>query len=324
MDGYYDISGFSPTKINGTIEEVEDLGLIVQNRNLASLNQFLPFPNNLTEIKCQNNQLTELPDLPNNLQYIDCDNNKIRELPNLPDRLNFFSCRNNELSGELSNLPSSLQFFYCSNNQISQLPDLSTFAFLHYLECNHNKLPNLPNLPNNLIELECEFNQIADLPELPSNLIKLNCSHNKLIHLPELPESLEILFCRDNDFDDETIERVIKFYEKAITGGNNKVQEELDYFKQFKSERISKSVSTAYAIDKQNVQVPKDVLTNIFTYANLPSPKYNKSAGKRTCVRRNKKSKKTNKSKKTRKHKAKTSRLRKNRKTRKVKNKNKN
>lgn len=67
-----------------------------------------------------------------------------------------------------------------------------------YLDCRHNKLTKLPELPNSLETLLCSYNNLKNLPKLPINLKVLNCKENELTELPELPDTLEILFCQYN------------------------------------------------------------------------------------------------------------------------------
>jgi hypothetical protein len=189
----------------------------------------------------------------------------------------------------------------CTNNKIIELPELP--YSLRELECQYNNLTKLPDLPDKLEILECQNNQITELPNLPSGLKKLDCYDNKLTSLPELPNSLKILFCRNNDFDEETTERIIAFYEKAIRekyrDTEPTIEEELEYFKKELEKSRAKSVATTLSLDQQKVQIPRDNLPNILEYADLPTPKYNKTAGKKM----------RKKSKMTKKYKIKTRRL---------------
>ena len=311
MDGYFDTELFTPQPIVGPIEDVEDIALVVNNRNLTSLNQFLPFPNKLRRIECNHNNLQELPDtIPDSVSLIDCDYNQLNELPRLPNELFSLSCSHNNLT----RLPDihdmyDFQMLDCTNNKIIELPELPNS--LSELECHHNNLTELPELPNKLEVLECHNNLITELPNLPSVLKKLDCYDNKLTTLPELPNSLKILFCRNNDFDEETTERIIAFYEKAIIekyrNTEPTIEEELEYFKKkLEMIKIPKSVATTLSLDKQKVQIPRDNLPNILEYADLPTPKYNKTAGKKM----------RKKTKMTKKYKIKTRQLKKNTKKR--------
>jgi Leucine-rich repeat (LRR) protein len=107
------------------------------------------------------------------------------------------------LSGELP-LPKQLLInrLDCYHNQLSQLPELP--ASLQGLYCSGNQLNQLPELPVSLQQLNCSFNQLNQLPELPASLQQLDCSSNQLNQLPELPASLQWLYCYNNRFDDAT------------------------------------------------------------------------------------------------------------------------
>jgi E3 ubiquitin-protein ligase SspH2 len=67
---------------------------------------------------------------------------------------------------------------------------------LELIECNNNKISDLPNLPQTLKELYCEDNDLAYLPELPATLRILSCQNNEnLTRLPNLPIKLKKLIC---------------------------------------------------------------------------------------------------------------------------------
>ena len=63
------------------------------------------------------------------------------------------------------------------------IPDLSNETNILYLDCSHNKIENLDNLPPNLEVLKCDNNKLTRLDNLPANLIYLNCSNNNLTNL---------------------------------------------------------------------------------------------------------------------------------------------
>ena len=73
-----------------------------------------------------------------NIKYLYCENNQLTELPELPDSLETLSCKNNQLT-QLPELPDSLEILYCSYNQLTELPELPDS--LKYLYCENNKLP---------------------------------------------------------------------------------------------------------------------------------------------------------------------------------------
>ena len=127
---------------------------------------------NLLDLNCSYNQLTQLVNLPPNLKQI-----------------NTSHCVNLNVLGAL---PSSIEFIDCSYNQISQLPNLP--LSLEQLYCSVNTLSSLPNLPINLTHLDCSFNNLTALPYLPANLALINCSYNQLTSLPDLPSDLGLIY----------------------------------------------------------------------------------------------------------------------------------
>jgi Leucine-rich repeat (LRR) protein len=288
--GYYNITGpliTNPIQINLDNNNVEDfeLELYLVNNNFHNddINNFLPFPINLSDINCSKNNFTLLPQLPESLQWLNCSENNFTELPILPNELEYLFCDNNQIS-IINSLPSQLITLECKINLLERLPD-SLPNTLEILNVYNNLLVNLPLLPNSLEDLNCSINKIdvlRDLPDsltilechdnlienithLPANLKKLDCTNNSLTSLPVFPDSLRILFCRGNNFDEETVSRIIKFYENTISS-NPSFQEELDYF------TTRRSMTTSYVLENQNVEIPTDTINKVREYANLRLP----------------------------------------------------
>jgi len=84
----------------------------VLNRNLTYLPDLSRFYK-LEELRCNNNQLTKLPELNATLKRLYCCNNKLTELPPLNNKL---------------------ETLYCNNNRLTSLPSLNerleTFCFV--------------------------------------------------------------------------------------------------------------------------------------------------------------------------------------------------
>ncbi len=152
-------------------------------------------PSSLTTLNCAFNPLTNLPSLPSSLTDLDCNNNQLTNLPSLPSSLTNLFCYDNQLSS-LPSLPSSLTDLRCSGNQLSSLPILP--SSLTQLICHSNSLTSLPSLSSSLTYLECNNNQLSSLPSLPSSLTYLSCYNNQLSSLPSLPSSLAALECYNN------------------------------------------------------------------------------------------------------------------------------
>ena len=90
----------------------------------------------LTELWCNDNQLTSLDVQAIDMYKLVCDNNQLTTIDNLGDNvsLKYLSCSNNDIvSLSLSTL-TELDWFSCSNNQLSEL-DISNQSVLNYFFC---------------------------------------------------------------------------------------------------------------------------------------------------------------------------------------------
>jgi Leucine-rich repeat (LRR) protein len=98
--------------------------LVCNNNKLTALPELLP--EKLSFLNCSDNELTALPILVNNplkpnaimnsLFVFRCNNNRITQLPELPNFIKFLNCSNNELTN-LPKLPDDLITFYCQGNE---------------------------------------------------------------------------------------------------------------------------------------------------------------------------------------------------------------
>jgi Leucine-rich repeat (LRR) protein len=299
-----------------TILNTEQLGLFVNNHGLASLQAFLInkiLPDNLLDLECDDNQLTKLPDLPDSLEWLSCNNNNITELPYLPDSLQYLYCYDNNME-EFPDLPESIKEVNCDDNEIGGIIDY---------------------LPNNLEILYCSNNQIDGLPvELPENLVKLNCSDNNITELTNLPESLRELYCRNNPFNDESIQKIIDFYErestKTYTDTEIDVEEELRYYNLY----LSKVVNAAFSGNSANGEInphtelrktnelsqkPTHLILDFLNYQKPPPPPPSQTGGKSKKTNKKTKSIKKVKTKKTKKSNKNKTKIKKTRKTNKLK-----
>ena len=263
-------------------------------------------PSSLTKLNCSYNQIHVLPDLPTNLTKLNCSFNQLFGLPNLNVNLRKLNCASNPIIGSLANivLPDSLRYFYCFNCQITNFP---------------------PTLPPRLKEFMCSHNPLVSLPNLPDTLKILNCTDNGLTVLPDLPNSLRVLFCRGNNFDDQSINKIIAFYQRAIRDNyrvtNPTFQEELDYFQRNRTKTFYNTfaqnpigqkglkVDDGSGIPFRPKPIPSRAMENILVKAGLPLPPGNlggtkkRKVSKRSKTRRRKVSKRTKKVfKRTKKH----------------------
>ena len=165
----------SDVLINDSLLDISACSLITSMDCSASNIQNLDgiqYFENLLDLNCSYNQLTQLVNLPPNLTQV-----------------NTSHCVNLNVLGDL---PNSLEYIDCSYNQINQLPNLP--LNLEQLYCSVNMLSTLPNLPINLTHLDCSFNNLTALPYLPANLALINCSYNQLTSLPDLPVDLGLIY----------------------------------------------------------------------------------------------------------------------------------
>jgi hypothetical protein len=163
------------------------------NNNLVNL----PFlPPRLRKLTCYYNQLIALPELPDTLLTLNCSDNAITLLPELPDSLRGLICGLNSLT-DLPQLPAGLKQLNFGGNDVTALQDLP--SGLNYLLCNANLLTALPPLPATLIYLSCNDNLLTEIPPVPDSLSYFSCHHNLLTHLPALPTDATLLLnCSNN------------------------------------------------------------------------------------------------------------------------------
>ncbi len=148
--------GFEEIETSGHIY-VNDMGIT----DLKGIEHFTA----LSQLRCENNQLTSL-DLSNNtgLILLQCQNNQLTSLDlSNSTELGFLYCQNNQLNSlDLSN-NTALVLLICYNNQLISL-DVSNKAALKYLQCYKNRLTSLVVSNNTaLTELICYNNQIRGL-----------------------------------------------------------------------------------------------------------------------------------------------------------------
>ncbi|MBR5118823.1 MAG: leucine-rich repeat domain-containing protein [Muribaculaceae bacterium] len=195
--------------------------LNISDLNISSLEGLSQFAN-LKELRCNNNNLTNLYDVPTSIQTLNCSNNKITSFNYLQNcsSLKTLNCSNNQISS-LNNLPTNIESLDCSSNKFTNLYfDNTTGAVEHWytrypnlrtLNCSNNtqltEIWNNDNTGNgegsltslnvtgctSLTRISCEYNKISSLSSLPSSLKSLNLPGNQLTSLPTLPSGLEYL-----------------------------------------------------------------------------------------------------------------------------------
>jgi uncharacterized repeat protein (TIGR01451 family) len=124
----------------------------VGSQNIFNLNGIQYFKS-LTNLWCNNNNISNLPPLSNSLSYLLCNNNQLTNLPILPSTLININCSNNQLTN-LPSLPTNLLVLNCSHNNISCLPIFPNMpsvyipdiaGFIKALDISSNPFTCLPN-----------------------------------------------------------------------------------------------------------------------------------------------------------------------------------
>jgi Leucine-rich repeat (LRR) protein len=117
----------------------------------------------------------------------------LERIANMRDNiLNLHGLGLTELPQLVSEDPPTLKYLNCECNRLTELPQLpSTLVGLY---CRGNQLTKLPQLvsecPSTLVDLYCADNQLTELPQLPSTLVRLDCDGNQITELPQLPSTL--------------------------------------------------------------------------------------------------------------------------------------
>ena len=80
----------------------------------------------------------------------------------------------------INSSPSKVEEINIDWINLRTLPDLSRCVYLQKLDCSHNRLTRLDNLPSSLQELNCSVNELTRLDNIPLSLMELYCPHNKI------------------------------------------------------------------------------------------------------------------------------------------------
>jgi len=143
----------------------------------------------ITEIDRAQQRINEWTGGPLDLSYL-----LLYKLPPIPRTVTELYCTGCHLT-ELT-IPDQLTFLNCSHNPLKTLPELP--HGLRALTCDNTQLTRLPTLPSTLTRLVCRTNPLECLPELPEGLVEILCSQTPIESLPLLPSSLHTLKCSNN------------------------------------------------------------------------------------------------------------------------------
>ena len=168
----------------------------ISDLNISSLQGLSQYAN-LKELRCNNNNLTNLNGVPTSIQTLNCSSNKLTSFNYLQNcsSLKTLNCSNNQISS-LDNLPSqNLESLNCSGNKFTSLAisGISTLKTLNVssnpnlaaLNCNSNALTILNATNCSALQvIRCMYNKLTSLDVSSlSNLVDLKCNNNKLTTL---------------------------------------------------------------------------------------------------------------------------------------------
>ena len=156
----------------------------------------------LTELRCSNNELTELDVTQNTaLTDLNCSENELTELDVTKNTaLTELRCSDNALTELDVSKNTALTSLNCSYNALTEL-DVSQNTALTYLGCYSNELTALDVSKNTaLTDLSCYSNELTALDVSQNTaLTRLDCYNNALTELDVSKNTeLEHLWCNDN------------------------------------------------------------------------------------------------------------------------------
>ncbi len=122
--------------------------------NITSFSQ-CKFPEGVTHVYCENNQIKSFQYLPSSVTVIYCGNNQIKSF---------------------KYLPGSVLKIYCSNNQITSFQYLP--GSVRWISCAYNQIKSFKYLLESVREIYCANNQIKSFQYLPRSVYCIHCGNN--------------------------------------------------------------------------------------------------------------------------------------------------
>lgn len=181
--------------------------LIISDNKIKIIDDIKQF-HNITLLDASNCNIVIVKECPKYIKELDLSCNKninidylsvLKSLRHL-ERLNLSNCNLNYIP---ENLPISMKCIDFDNNNISQISNLAYLTKLETFNIRNNKLKELNNLPNSIVEINASNNKITRIGNLIKNYIKLkkldisNCEIDTLNS--KLPLNLKMLFINGNN-----------------------------------------------------------------------------------------------------------------------------
>ena len=142
-----DLDFYDITDLTG-IQYFDNLGQLYCSHD--SITNIPSLPGNLYMLSVDFNQLTNLPSLPNSLHILHCTDNQLTSLPALPNGLTQLYAQNNFITS-LPVLPDSLDMFFIANNPIQCMVPMDYFGGVDQdFDISGTSISCMPNLiPHN-------------------------------------------------------------------------------------------------------------------------------------------------------------------------------
>ncbi len=112
---------------------------------------------------------------PDGVTHVTCDNNDIKSFQYLPESVIYISCRYNHITS-FKYLPRSVSHIWCSNNQIESFKYLP--GSVTDIWCAYNQINSFKYLPESVRCIACADNQITSFQYLPGSVSLIYCGNN--------------------------------------------------------------------------------------------------------------------------------------------------
>ena len=141
---------------------------------------------NVSSLKCRSKNISNIEGVKyfKNLTELACDSNNLTAIPQLPTIINIVSFSHNNidsLSDSLFLLP-NLYNIDVSYNNIKKLPQVTIPSYNVNLNCSHNQISEIPPILSSsyIMSFDCSYNNISGDITLPINASSIYCSHNNI------------------------------------------------------------------------------------------------------------------------------------------------
>jgi hypothetical protein len=266
---------------------INDKTIVVNNLGVTSIDIRVP---GITRLECKGNKLTKLPNNIDEIEDIICDNNEITELPDVRNMdLNFLSCANNKIT-LLPKYITKLEQLYVSNNPLKNF--LSVLAFgvsgvnygpinnLSLLAISIDQVMLLVTEQNNEINIHNDFNVF--MKRSPDTQIHIEDTVKDLSDMNTLKkynQVLNILLKKYNTNPNQEL------FQRRIVIDAPKFQSRVESLKGLwessKNPDISAKLEEEPETKESPPSIPKDVGKNIETFlGGIKSRKYKKKSRK--------------------------------------------